>query len=222
MSNRACMGAALCVAVAASLATPAFAAGEILLTHAKALAGNVTPGDAPGFPITLSKAGSYQFASVIHPTAGSIGIQVTSPDVTIDMNGFRLHGSGVAFHGITGGVASVTVRNGTITNFRFDGIHGTGTAWLIQDMRVEDNNRNGIVCGNFCLVDTAIVMGNQIGIDMGAGAVLGSVIGGNANFGITGDVVGFASSFVTNNNGVSDEVSSGVEPMHPNLCTDCP
>jgi hypothetical protein len=32
--------------------------GQIPSTQAKALAGDVTPGDAPGFPVTLTRTGS--------------------------------------------------------------------------------------------------------------------------------------------------------------------
>jgi hypothetical protein len=41
-------------------AAPASAA-VIVITHQKALAGNVTPGDATGYPVTLSRPGSYEF-----------------------------------------------------------------------------------------------------------------------------------------------------------------
>lgn len=37
--------------------------GVVLITQADALAGNVTPSDTPGFPVTLSVSGSYRFAS---------------------------------------------------------------------------------------------------------------------------------------------------------------
>lgn len=46
---------------ALDLIQPAQAAdGQILISQAKALAGNVTHGDAPGFPVTLTQPGSYQ------------------------------------------------------------------------------------------------------------------------------------------------------------------
>ena len=207
MSNRACT-AALCAAFAASLATPAFATGEILLTHAKALAGNVTPGDTPGYPIHLTLPAVYQFAGNLQPTAGSIAIAVTSPNVTIDLNGFTLHGSGVAFHGIAGGVDNVTIRNGTIAGFKFDGIHGAGQEnWTVEDMRVVDNGRIGVVCGDRCLVEGAIAARNQIGLSISNGIVLGSVIGDNRDFGISGFFVGVGNSMLLDNNGAGCEIS---------------
>jgi hypothetical protein len=57
---------------------------------------------------------------------------------------------------------------------------------------------------------------------MGTGTVLGSVIGKNVEFGISGDFVGFGNNMLIANNGGGDEVSSGVRPMQPNLCEDCP
>ena len=245
MHNRFSVAATLLAAAIVALPAPALAAGEILLTHAKALAGNVTPGDAPGFPITLSLPGSYQFASVIHPSAGLIGIQVTSPDVTIDLNGFRLHGSNVAFHGIAGGVDSVTIRNGTITGFKFDGINGgTGSHWTVENMRVVENGRHGIFgdgfhtairssmvavngnrgisCALLCLVEGSVVSENRFGIVMNNRSVLGSVIGNNAEFGISGTLVGFGNNMLIGNNGHSADVSPGVTPMQPNLCNECP
>ena len=43
---------ALIALFAFALPIPAQAAGETLITQAKANAGNVTPGDTPGFPVT--------------------------------------------------------------------------------------------------------------------------------------------------------------------------
>jgi hypothetical protein len=244
MFKTCCAAAALCAALAVSLATPAHAAGEILLTHAKALAGNITPGDAAGYPITLSRSGSYQLATDLFTTATKITIQVTSPNATIDLNGFTLQGSNVAFHGITGGVDNVTIRGGTITGFKFDGIHGTGAHWTVENIRVVENGRHGIFvdgfhaairsstsavngdrgisCGILCLVEGSVVSENAFGIVMNNGSVLGSVIGNNLEFGISGTFVGFGNNMLVGNNGSSADVSPGVVPMQPNVCGECP
>ncbi|NWG73776.1 MAG: hypothetical protein HXY24_04090 [Rubrivivax sp.] len=59
--------AALCAAT-----LPAHAVdGEILITQAKALAGNVTPGDAPGFPVTISQPGKYKLAGHLPSTTST-------------------------------------------------------------------------------------------------------------------------------------------------------
>ena len=56
--------------------------------QAKALAGGVTPGDAPGFPVQINKPGSYKLTSNLDVPLHVQAIQVAAPGVTIDLNGF--------------------------------------------------------------------------------------------------------------------------------------
>src|SRR5436305_5699126 len=93
--------AILLTAIACVVSAGEVFAKAVVITQSNALNGNITPGDAPGFPITLSKSGSYIFESDILPAAGMNGIEVTAPYVTIDLNGFLLHGSSAASYGIT-------------------------------------------------------------------------------------------------------------------------
>ena len=95
-----------------------------MITHAKAGAGGVTPGDTAGFPVTLSLKGSYLLQSNLNPPAGKDGIQIKSHDVTIDFNGFAMDGVHQARTGIRGNGAAadrfntVTIRNGIIIGFK--------------------------------------------------------------------------------------------------------
>ena len=73
-------------AVALSLSFAQPAAAETVLSQSKALVGNITPGDAPGFPITISQSGSYVFEGTIVPSAGALGIHIIASDVTIDLS----------------------------------------------------------------------------------------------------------------------------------------
>ena len=64
-------------------------AGVITIDQAKAEAGGVTPGDAPGFPVTISQPGSYQLTSNLAVGEMQVhGILVTSDHVTLNLNGF--------------------------------------------------------------------------------------------------------------------------------------
>ena len=130
------------------VATPASAVtvanGVVLFNQADALAGNVTPGDAPGFPVTLSATGSYRLAGNLLPTAGNDGIEVTGPEVTIDMFGFRLAGSGAALNGVVGKSRALTVRNGTIRGFTENGIVTSAEFLTVEDMRIVDNVDAGV------------------------------------------------------------------------------
>ena len=64
----------------AFIASPALA--QVVITQAKALAGNVTPGDAAGFPVTLSQPGAYILGSNLTVTGGKHGIQVNAPTMS--------------------------------------------------------------------------------------------------------------------------------------------
>lgn len=126
-------------------ATPAAAVdGVVLITQSSALAGNVTPGDTEGFPVSISRTGSYRLAGNLQVTADKNGIEVTATEVSIDLNGFRMDGAGVALTGIGGYQRSLTVRNGTLRAFRGHGISTRGALLIVEDMRISENGGSGV------------------------------------------------------------------------------
>ena len=151
MLNRLYIAAALLLGVATPL-TPA-SAGVIIITQAKANAGGVTPGDAPGFPVTLSLPGAYQFDTNLTVPANRNGIVVTSHYVDIDMNGFLLLGANasgvkVAFHGVISGHGDGHIHDGIISSFKGNGIYliaaPNSNAWVVEDMQIVANDQYGI------------------------------------------------------------------------------
>src|ERR1022692_224651 len=67
--------------------------GVVLISQVQALAGNVTPGDAPGFPVTISVPGSYRLSgNLTVPDQNTTAIQIAADNVTIDLNGFSILG----------------------------------------------------------------------------------------------------------------------------------
>src|SRR5947208_13936545 len=82
------------VMLAIFTALPMYAVdGVVLINQSAALAGNVTPGDTPGFPVTISVSGSYRLSgNLTVPDANTTAIQITADDVTIDLNGFAIAG----------------------------------------------------------------------------------------------------------------------------------
>lgn len=90
MNNRPCLRVAL---LAAAFATSA-AYGQVNIDTAAAMAGGITPGDAPGFPVTLSVPGSYRVTSNLTTTllAPSTLIDITGTNVSLDLNGFTVGG----------------------------------------------------------------------------------------------------------------------------------
>src|SRR5262245_59149281 len=67
--------------------------GVDLINQSRANAGDVTPGDAAGFPVTISRAGSYRLSgNLTVPNQNTTAIEITADNVTIDLNGFSILG----------------------------------------------------------------------------------------------------------------------------------
>ena len=67
--------------------------GVVLIDQNRALAGNVTPGDFPGFPVTISRPGSYRLSGNLEVTDPDItAIEITADHVTLDLNGLSIQG----------------------------------------------------------------------------------------------------------------------------------
>lgn len=112
MSRRIFAGAAFVAIACVSLARPAAADGEILLTHANTLAGNVTPDDTTRPTIPSLSQFPFEVASNLFVAAGKTGIRVASHNVTIDLNGFALQGTNVAFQASQGLPAGLPLKPG--------------------------------------------------------------------------------------------------------------
>jgi len=146
--------------------------GVVLINQSAALNGSVTPGDAPGFPVTISVSGSYRLSgNLTVPDANTTAILITAEDVAIDLNGFSILGSTVCSgfptscsptgsgHGITGGgVKNISVFNGDIRGMGARGIFLTGTGHRIKEIRAFSNGFDGIVA--FGIVQSCIANNN--------------------------------------------------------------
>lgn len=145
----------LFIALASLAASSAFA--QVTIDQAKALAGGVTPGDAAGFPVTISQPGSYKLTGNLTVPQGVKGIVISVANVTLDLNGFTINGpstctrdnnsrtvtcsywvGGVSV-GIDASLATGTVvRNGTIRGFGSTGVN-VGDLGRYEDLRVTWN-----------------------------------------------------------------------------------
>jgi parallel beta-helix repeat protein len=154
--------------------------GVTEINDARAQAGGTTPTDTPGYPVTLDHPGSYRLTGSLTVTDPNVtAIVITSPDVTIDMNGFTIAcntgggpcgaGSGV---GIDGNQANVTIRNGTVRDMGGAGIV-TGSIGRVVGVRAISNHDHGIDCGNGSTLNgnTAITNGRD-GLNAGIGSSL--------------------------------------------------
>lgn len=133
------------LSLAALLTAPASAAdGIIEINHAKALAGGVSAGDTPGYPVTVSASGSYLLTGNLTAPANTNAIGVSADEVTLDLNGFLIQGPvsctldkgwdctpstsiGIDLQG-----KGSTVRNGSIVGFNTAVVAGGASGKLLQ------------------------------------------------------------------------------------------
>jgi hypothetical protein len=139
------------------------------------MAGNITPGDMPGFPVTISQPGSYRLAgNLIVPDANTTAIQITANNVTIDLNGFSIIGPVVctstpvvcppAAKGIgidaenapgVDGPRGIRVFNGAVRGMGSNGIFITGAGSLIEKVTADSNAGGGLLVAGSIIESTA-------------------------------------------------------------------
>lgn len=222
------------------------AAGVVTIEQAKAEAGGVTPGDAPGFPVTLSVPGSYRLAgNLTVADANTTAIVITSPNVTLDLGGFTvagpvqcsLLGTGTVCNqiGVGDGVAvlipnynlraAVAVVNGTVRGMGRHGLHSNSSFDGFRAERVfaVGNARNGIFVNGGSVSDSHVLENGQIGIGGNHLLLVGNVVRGNGTSGISVNVSSAGVHNVVQGNPV-DVTGGGMRNLGPNLCgiTLCP
>jgi hypothetical protein len=141
-----------------ALAFPTYGVdGVVLINQSNALAGNVTPGDAPGFPVTITAPGSYRLSSNLTvPDANTTGIEVDADGVTIDLNGFSIIGPTVCSGtpvtsctptgsgaGILSFQSRISIYNGIIRGMGGSGVELASSA-RIERVQAIGNGGNGI------------------------------------------------------------------------------
>lgn len=135
----------------------------ITIDQIGALAGNVSPGDAPGFPVTLSRGGHYKLTGDLVVPAHVSGIVIGARGVTLDLAGRTIGGPVTCRHdeaarsvacdaasrfsavvGISSvGAAGTVIRNGIVQGFAGLGVHyGEGT--VLDNLQVRSNAGVGI------------------------------------------------------------------------------
>ena len=158
----------------------------IEIDQAKALAGQITPGDTPGFPITISQAGSYRLTSALTVESVHRGaIRVTAPNVTLDLNGQVIRGgrcgpdrcqiSPPQTVGVQAEYGNFRLFNGTIENFGGMGLVVRGGA-LLEKLRVQRNGLEGIDLGGARLSESFVAHNERGGVLAGAGQITNTMV----------------------------------------------
>jgi len=142
---------------------PGYAVAAVIrIDQASAKAGDVTPGDAPGFPVTITRPGSYRLTSNLR-SPSAVAIQIDADGVTLDLNGFAIIGTYV-FEDSPGAISGnnrrhVRIHNGTIMGFSFP-IRFEGDAQFIT---LEKLNINSTTFSNSIpVLSVAIFLGRNL------------------------------------------------------------
>lgn len=223
--------ALLATLAALGLCGPAHAVdGVILIDQGRAVAGNATVDDAPGFPITIRTSGSYRLAGNlnlgiggINTTAIEIGQSTGGPklSVTLDLNGFQIVGSPVCdidgqsdvvcAPGGSGvgiridGNAAVVITNGAIRGMGLHGIACTGTCNVTVDgLLLANNGGSGFAAGAAASAQLTrnTVFTNRTGISASRALLQGNVVEFNLLTGIVANNSVLSSNLVTGNGGL--------------------
>ena len=166
--------------------------GVVRIDQGRALAGGVTPGDAPGFPVTISQPGSYRLTgNLIVPDLNTTAIQITADSVTVDLNGFNIIGPAVCRR--TPATTCPPSGTGTGIEAAPEGSAGqppTGP----RGIRVLNGSVRGMgLFGILLRADDSVVERATASGNAGAGIVAGSVFQsastGNGSFGIIANIV---------------------------------
>jgi hypothetical protein len=188
--------------------------GVVLINQAKAIAGGLTPGDTPGFPVTISKPGSYKLSSNLTISrVNTTGIEITSDDVTLDLNGFTIQGPTVCTPGSNNSVscspagsgvgvnapteANIAVTNGVVRGMGAHGINLAGPNARADNIQAYSNGGNGISAAAGSHNTSANNGGVGIAITTGSNNTSAS----NGGDGIDASASGMANNSVSNNNG---------------------
>lgn len=177
--------------------------GVIEINDVRAQAGGVTPGDTPGYPVTVGQPGSYRLTGQLFVSGTNIDVLVITADhVTLDLNGFQIRclyafetcvaqgGTGV---GIRSTGSNVEIRNGIVRDMPAAGIV-LGARSRLDGLRVLDNG-SGVSMPNPGSIEHSLISGNAghgIEIQSFGTVILSSVISGNGGYGIHNDVAFFA------------------------------
>ena len=235
------------VAVVIGLAVCPVAAvdGVIEINQACAANGGCVPGDAAGFPVTITASGSYRLTGNLETgNINTSGIVVGASSVSIDLNGFSIVGPGTctgtpvtscspsgSSKGIDALSASrITVRNGEVRGFGDQGVlvafNLAQGNFLIENVRAVENGNDGFKLGRNGTIRGCVASRNGgSGIAVEAGAlVVDNAMSGNANSGLHafgGAGVGYARNVINDN---TTNVSVGPTQLGPNLCNNalCP
>jgi hypothetical protein len=132
------------------------------INQAGALAGSITPGDAAGFPVRISAAGSYILTGNLEiPAAVANAIEITASHVTINLNGFLIFKKNPDVSPAI--IAENTIKFVKVFNGHIRGMGGAllgGIGNRVEGVQLEGADPSQ--CTGISLGDLGVAVGNQV------------------------------------------------------------
>ncbi len=189
--------------------TLAFLFSTIILAGTVFASGQI---DIAYSPYTISKPGSYIVVKDLTTAQNQNCITISTSNITIDLNGHTLYGAGTAgssgsgIEDVSAGAMNLAIYNGTIRNFRTNGIELFGVNARVERVNVSGNNYFGIHLGASGLVSDCNVSNNSyVGIKLDGencgGIIRNNQASNNQSDGIYGNNVAISSNFSYFNKG---------------------
>jgi hypothetical protein len=207
---------------------PAIASDGVLEINTTCASAGCFAGDLPGFPVVITKAGSYRLTGNLAVVISSLSIlDIRADHVTIDLNGFSLlgpqvcdvgscgssgSGYGIVSYNVFPTPKSTTIRNGTISGFNeclvlaAKGIH-------VQRLSISHCTAAGLHVGDDGLVlDNRVSNVSKSGIHMGSNTAFRDNVVTNADLSGTGTRFAFEGGRAVGGNICDDGSCSAYPP----------
>jgi len=182
--------------------------GVVLIDQSHALSGNVTSGDTPGFPVTISQSGSYRLSGNLTVTDfNTTAIQITADFVTLDLNGFSIVGPAFC----TNGPATTCPALGKGIGVQAGGDQKFGPSGVrVLNGSVRGMDLGVLMTGDGSFVEKVTAHNNAGGGMSVAGSVIESAATHNGSFGILATTVRDCTSVQNFGDGIILDTSGGV------------
>jgi hypothetical protein len=190
--------------------------------------GSLTPPGAPGptmktldqietrtpissLPCIITNSGSYYLTTNLTGASGD-GIDIMTNDVTLDLNGFTLlgTGSGVGVN-VLNPARNLSIRNGVLDSWGNGGVNATnGYNCQLERLRESSSGGPGLVTGSNCVVLICTATRNtSYGIAVGNNCIVRDCTA-NGNLGQNGFGIDVANGCIVNDCNASGNESGGI------------
>ena len=167
-------------------------------------------------PYGISTGGSYYLTTSLTGVGGNLnGINISSGNVTLDLNGFTLQGvpgSGAGIR-ITATITNLTIRNGTLTGWGSHGLDAYSSGFprnmVFEGLTLSGNGSAGIYAEADSIMRNCLAIGNAgDGFHSYGGEVTDCIARNNGGYGIEVVNGNVRRCFVDHNNSVGVSLTS--------------